>query len=308
MTGTFKAILVPLDGSELAEDALPLAIELARRGQGTLHLLMVHQPMPAWGSLAEPATLAQADVAVRAQYQHYLPEVAERAGREGVKVVTAVKEGTAAEQILRYAQSEGIDLVAMTTHGRGGFSRAWLGSVTDAVVRSTRVPVLCVRRDPKETVLDRVLVGLDGSAGSEASLAPAATLAHLLGAQVDLVRVLNPIRLVPNPMPATWAGMADMPAIPIPEDLPEQKKAAFAYLGKHKATLKAEGLTVSTSTPIDDRPAEALVRRGKRHRGTIIVLATTRPGPVERAFIGSVGDKVVRTAAGPVLLVPHAGT
>jgi nucleotide-binding universal stress UspA family protein len=152
----YTRILVPLDGSELAEKALPQAEGLAKAYGATIHLLHAVSRLPileatrAGGFETAQTVELSMDVArrqVEAQQtkgQMYLEQVAEGLRGKGIQVETALREGAADEQIIAYAKEHGVDLIVMSTHGYGGLRRFFLGSVTDRVVRSGEVPVLVV--------------------------------------------------------------------------------------------------------------------------------------------------------------------
>ena len=154
----YRRIVVPLDGSSLAEAVLPHATAIAESFKAELHLVQVVREARdlvnlgvldpvSMGSVAVPdmETLASA---VQAQAQHterYLEEQAAAPRSKGIKVVTAVLLGDPSTQIVKYAQDKGMDLVAISTHGRSGISRMVFGSVAERVVRQGTVPVLLIR-------------------------------------------------------------------------------------------------------------------------------------------------------------------
>jgi nucleotide-binding universal stress UspA family protein len=151
----YSQILVPLDGSENSERALPHAQELARISGATLHLIQVvshseELDMARGGGYSFLAAeysqdLAQEYIAARLNRAgEYLKEAAMRLDARGIKAETAVKEGAAAENIIQYAQENGIDLIIMGTRGQGGIQRFLLGSTTDRVLRTGHLPVLVV--------------------------------------------------------------------------------------------------------------------------------------------------------------------
>lgn len=142
----FRTILVPLDGSELAERVLPYAQRLATPASGAIVLLQVTASAatliarsgtmtPGVGGVDLVATAE----ALRGEAGKYLRRVVERLGEGDVRAVVA--EGDAGEQIIGQAQQLGADLVAMTTHGRGGLERVVFGSVADAVLRAAPCPI-----------------------------------------------------------------------------------------------------------------------------------------------------------------------
>ncbi len=151
----FTHILVALDGSELAEQALPVARNLANSSGGTIHLVQAVTRQPeleaAHGGEASPQVaelsldLARQLVETRlTRGQEYLDRVAAELTNAGLKVETAIQEGAADEQIISYSREHGVDLIVISTHGYGGVKRLLLGSVTDRDIRSCEVPVLVI--------------------------------------------------------------------------------------------------------------------------------------------------------------------
>ncbi len=134
-------ILVPLDGSALAESAIPKAVEMARMGQSSLLLMRA----------AEAHTLPGADqtdaqVEVVREAEEYLKGVTDRLARDGVRnVETSVWYGPAAPAIVDAARLRKADLIVMTTHGRSGLGRLILGSVAESVLRGTSAAILLLR-------------------------------------------------------------------------------------------------------------------------------------------------------------------
>jgi nucleotide-binding universal stress UspA family protein len=151
----YSQILVPLDGSENSERALPHAQELAQASGATLHLIQVvsrseELDMVRGGGydlLAAEYSREQAREYIAARINRadeYLKEAAMRLETGGIKAETVVREGAAAENIIQYAQEKGIDLIIMGTRGQGGIQRFLLGSTTDRVLRTGHLPVLVV--------------------------------------------------------------------------------------------------------------------------------------------------------------------
>lgn len=136
MRSQVRNIMVPLDGSTLAEAALPRGVELARGLDARLHLVRV----ATYPLFADDAGWAWD--AVKSAAGAYLESTAQRVKTE--EVVTAIETGTPATQLLEYAQKHHIDLIAMTSHGRGGFLRSALGSVTNSLLGG-RTPVLVIK-------------------------------------------------------------------------------------------------------------------------------------------------------------------
>ena len=150
----FARILVPLDGSELAERALPLARSITQSSNATIHLVQAVSRLPEAEAGRSGDSILVADLERDAARQlvearitrgkEYIGRVAAQLEKAGIEVATALLEGGAAENIVDYTREHGIDLVVMSTHGFGGLKRLLLGSVTDRVIRSCEVPVLVV--------------------------------------------------------------------------------------------------------------------------------------------------------------------
>src|SRR5262249_29599904 len=142
----YRSVLVPLDGSTLGEQALPLALSIARRAGATLHVVHVHSPLAEY--YVEGAVVAigpSLEAHLKESRRAYLDGVVRRlADVSPVTVTPVLLEGHVAESIRVCAKSMSVDLVVMTTHGRGPLGRFWLGSVADALVRELPMPLLLV--------------------------------------------------------------------------------------------------------------------------------------------------------------------
>jgi nucleotide-binding universal stress UspA family protein len=147
-SGPYRKIIVPLDGSKLAEQALTASLPLAQATGATLLLLTV---VPSSGEqrdaggATEQAWATAPPAAETDHWQRYLAQVAREQVPEGVGVQTHVVYGHPAAGILQVSDAPDADLIVMATHGRGGLQRLWLGSVAWKVVQHTHRPVLLVR-------------------------------------------------------------------------------------------------------------------------------------------------------------------
>ena len=141
----YRSILVPLDGSAAAEEALPMALSLARRFAAALTIIHVHVPI--WGVYGEGGLYDPLiDREIRDGMQAYLNGVVKRISTgTDISLSSAVLEGLVPGAIKRHATESGVDLVVMTTQGRGPVARFWLGSVADRLVRQSTIPILFVR-------------------------------------------------------------------------------------------------------------------------------------------------------------------
>ncbi len=146
----YKRLLVPLDGSELAEAILPFAEQVAGPLDAELVLLQVVELMSPIEAIASAGVVTPDTLALREMdAKRYLVAIEQRLSKKGLRVHTRVALGPPAEAILAGVRATGADLVAMATHGRSGLGRVLLGSVADAVLRASPVPVLLIRMTAK---------------------------------------------------------------------------------------------------------------------------------------------------------------
>lgn len=147
----YKKILVPLDGSDLAEKVLPHVLALAKASGAEVTLATVAEfSLGIVGAKLEafPQAALEQKAALRAEATVYLEKVQRDLKDQGVVATVAVLEGDVASQIIAYAEQKGFDLIAMATHGRSGIDRFVMGSIAEKVVRSTVKPVLLIRAIP----------------------------------------------------------------------------------------------------------------------------------------------------------------
>ncbi|MFM7150531.1 MAG: universal stress protein, partial [Gemmataceae bacterium] len=150
-----RSILVPLDGSIFGEHAVPLAAGIARKANAMLHLVHVHQVVPP-ATIAGVAVMDAIDSHMRQDEEAYLADVLRRL-EEGppVKVKTALLDGEVSESLRLYSTQNNVDLVVLSTHGRGAMGRFWLGSIADHLIREMPTPVLLVRPPEEKADLTR---------------------------------------------------------------------------------------------------------------------------------------------------------
>ena len=150
----YQKILVPLDGSALAEAVLAHAKALAQPDTEIALLRVAMYPTYDY-VFSSPAVAATLTEEIEDESERYLREVAARLQAEGYKTSIAVTGGPVADAILDYADAVSADLVAMSTHGRSGVARWLIGSVADRVVRGSPAPVLLVRPAPESLAVSR---------------------------------------------------------------------------------------------------------------------------------------------------------
>lgn len=317
----FARILVPLDGSKFAESALPMAAAISRGTGATVELVSAYDPVPPPVGGAEvgadlavpvhadvlaatPATAGELRETVRAERAKYLEDASRRVrAATGHDVEAELLDGRADQAIMERVASSGADLVVMATHGRGPVERAWLGSVADHLIRALRVPVLLVRPVDEEpgdlTVappVRRVVVSLDGSRLAEAAVEPAGRLAAAVDAPVVLLRVVG--------------GHMELGSSYIPhaaqeqhEQLEAERSKATDYLRSVAEDLAGRGVTVGDVEVVAGPAVRSILESVDPDGSDLIAMATHGRGGLRRMVLGSVTDKVVRAATGPVLVV-----
>lgn len=300
-----KRLLVPLDGSALAEAVLPVAAQVTRALQGTLILFRVAE-VP----LSDvPLNVIEAE---EERAHRYLARIALRPELTGLQVETKTLCGTAARNILDAVQEYQADLVVMSSHGRSGFTRWTLGSVAEHVIHHVSVPVL-VLHQPHEGAFSRrassvALVALDGSALAEAALLPAAEVLAALSAPHE--GTLHLVRIVAPPVEIRSAASPAQGA-PLLERADQALREAESYLLKRTEQIQAEGLagyhpTVTWSLHVSEDVRTSLIQAfqqadQEKSEALFLALATHR----HRGHSGSMAVGLLEHGTLPLLIV-HA--
>lgn len=314
MNTTLRSILVPLDGSPFGEHALPIACEIARRTAARLRLVHVHalsvSPIYIEGLPVIDENLASLS---REHGRAYLEQTHKRlAATTGpginieVEFVDRSIESLVNEPLgsflAAYAVDSQTDLVVMTTHGRGGLGRFWLGSVADTLVRLSQVPILLLRPHGgvpdfvAPLLFEKILIPLDGSEMAEQILEPAFAIGALAHAEYTLLRAVEPL-ITPAP------GMPTRSLEPVGMYTSANRLAkAKAYLDHLAQHLAAEGRQIRTRVIPAVQPASAILEVAQQEGNDLIALATHGRSGFRRLLIGSVADKVLRGATIPVLI------
>lgn len=294
----FKKILVPLDGSELAERALEPALALAQQQHGEVILLSV--PVLQHMFVMEPAGYGfllpeQSVEQSRTELLDYLKTIQNRYIHPNVKIRTLIEEGDEATTIVEIAAAEQIDLIVMSTHGRTGFTRWMLGSVTEKVLREAPCPVLVIRNDQP---LTRLVITLDGSALAEQALAPGLEVANSLGYHTTLFRVVPPLDVDPH-----LVASLDKLEQGFGDRLRETGHSqAAAYL--QGLVEKHKGVCPNLTEEVwGGDPARTIVDFVEARHINLIVMATHGRTGFQRWVHGSVMEKVLRTAPCAMLVV-----
>lgn len=299
-------VIVPLDGSRFGEHALGTAAMLARRTGARIELLHVYHVNVYTFDLD-----VEAEGRVKEEGRIYLEGVRDRLEHEmGLNATATWLEGLPAQEITERARAAGDPIVVMSTHGRTGLSRSWLGSVTDEVVRRSTVPVLAVRPPEEDTgedflrqgrTIHRILVPLDGSDTAAAILPDAGWLAAAMTAEIVLLRVVEPV-------------YAPVPAVPVPyapsplmwETLETLVDRSKGYLEEAARELRRSypDLVVDSEVQVGDSPARTIIERARARKADAVAIAT-HGRRASRIVVHSVADKVLR-AGPPVVLIMHA--
>jgi nucleotide-binding universal stress UspA family protein len=283
----YRSVLVPLDGSEFAEQALPWAASIARRVRGRLDLVRVHvlyalkDPTATWAPF-NPVLESEC----KEDEQLYLDATAAwLEGMMGVEVTSTLLHGLTADGVLERGREVKADLIVMTTHGLGPVGRFFLGSVADELIRRGEAPVLLVpRRRPPPRLIPapearRVVIPLDGSTLAEQALDAATGLARVMESRCTLLRVIEPA-----------ASSAETHA------------EANNYLKAMSQRVLAPGLEVETRVLVASRPADAILEEAGKEPDSLVAMATHGRGGATRLLLGSVADQVIRAARVPVLV------
>lgn len=283
----YDRILVPLDGTTLAEAALPFA-ELI---PSTLVYLLRVAP----GAEGRANGVARTPADRRALDQ--LQVVGERFRRQGREVEAIVFAGDPAKRIVEAAAD--VDLIVMATHGRGAGRRALYGGVADEVARWAPVPTLVARGGERPVggpPITRLVVPLDGSALAEEALPAAVELASVLGVAIHLVRVVTPSLM--------WEALAGGGTLVDGRSTLDDAIAdATSYLDEQCRRLRGRDLAVTRDVRSGAPVSELMASFAP---GDLVVLSSHGRSGSQRWLIGSVAETLVREAAVPVLLVPAA--
>jgi len=273
----YRNVIVPLDGSPFAERALRAATAIATRRHAQLVLIRVHDTHP--HLVFQPPSWEEL---VRDEERAYLERQAANLLAGGCTNVTwRALEGVPEHVVSSCAADSPDALIVMSTHGRTGIRRTWLGSVADAIVRHTRSPVLLLRPElhepsPAEPLFENVLVALDGSGMAERVLTHAMAFAETFGAGLLLFRAA----------PASHTSLA------------------YEYLRAVRAmcVAQAPSITVTIEVQATGDPGEAIQIRARRLERPLIALGSHGRG-VSRYVFGSVADEVLRGKPQALLMI-----
>jgi nucleotide-binding universal stress UspA family protein len=294
-----KLILVPLDGSAFGEQALPTAMRIAERERAEIELVNVYEPTPPYLVQGAPPLDPALDAELEKDRRSYLNAIAGwLRDSTSAAVKAALLEGPVVETLADYIHKRHADLVVMTTHGRGGLSRVWLGSVASDLARRSSAPVMLIRPDESSSrtrvaqPFGRVLVPLDGSPSGEEALDHAMAVARDKDVEYVLLHVITPI-----------VYMTDAVGVAYPEQTEAELQSwAESYLQEAAARVRARGFAPETRILRHPHPARAILECAVASGADLIAMETHGRGGLTRLVMGSVTDKVVRGTPVPVLV------
>ncbi|MFC1934617.1 universal stress protein [Chloroflexota bacterium] len=295
-------ILVPLDGSQLAEITLPYVEEMAARLDSEVTLLSVSESKESHDYYQQEVYIQRTadETNTNARNHHEKPK------DKDVKVDAAILTGDPSEEILQYASEQKFNLIVMATHGQSGMIVWNLGTVAKRVLRATTRPVLLIRAKNvhpdirKRGILHRILVPLDGSKESEAVVPYVEDLTSKLGAEVVLFHVAA-------------SGMyffTDQGASTVPQagdKVKKQERDAVNYLTTVANKLKEKGIRVNFEVRYGRSPAEEIIKYRREIYADMVAMSSHGRAGVKRWALGSVTDKVLDAGYAHFLLVKLQG-
>lgn len=295
----FTRILVPLDGSSVAEQVLPYAKLFARTLALPVELLAVNDVSGLLTALEHARNLDYLVEDMTRKAGTYLDQVAEQF--TDTQVQRTVVQGIVADVIIDNAAHDSATLIAMATHGRSGPKRWLLGSNAEKVLRATENPLLLVRAAEDvpiqgEATIKSIMVPLDGSPLAEAVLPLAVQLAEGIAAEIVLVRAYR------NPY-GPFTGGSGYYAATGEELMEEIHDEAHQYLDDKLAALKEQGVEAITFLLQEGDPVDEIVATAQEMPDTLIAMCSHGRSGVTRWVLGSVAETVVRHTEKPVLVL-----
>jgi nucleotide-binding universal stress UspA family protein len=303
----FKHLLVPLDGSSLAEAALPYAAYIAGQLGATvtlIHVIERNPPQTVHGS----SHLTTAEAA-----SHYLDDVAARAFPPGVMVARHVHTSEVSEvarSIVEHAGEFRPDLIVMCTHGSGGLRNLLFGSIAQQVISLGRTSMLLIPPGEGGAAASQVafacrsvLVPLDGDAEHEQGIAAAIDFARICSSAVHLLVVVR----TPGTLTGERAAASRMLPGVTAELLRLTEQSAQEYLRRHMTRLQPTGLNITAEVARGD-PAKTILGVAQRINADLIVLGTHGKSGMDAFWQGSVAPKVSSQSVVPLLLVRLSDT
>jgi nucleotide-binding universal stress UspA family protein len=294
----YTRMLVPLDGSKVAEQVLPYARFLAKSLGIPTELLGVVDPetLVAFANPAQGRPLDTLVAETMSRSAIYLETTAR--SFQGAQVKSSVAKGKPEDEVIERAAADKNTLIVMATHGRSGLQRWLLGSVADKVLHGATNHLLLIRASDQgktdgEAPLKTVIVPLDGSPLAEQALPVVVDLAKTMDLQVVLVRAYA----LPPTISAEDYGYYSA------ELLDHLESEARDYLQGKINEIKQKGIATVTSVVNTGYGAEEIITLARNTPDNLIAMCTHGRSGIQRTVLGSVTDRVVRHSGDPVLIV-----
>lgn len=299
-----RRILVPLDDSELAATVVPYVASIAKRFRSRCVLYHVLESRPRWKRGALPPLV---DGPPAENIQEYLDRVAQKLSEHGIEADTLIERGEPASMILKAAQVQKADLVAVATHGHGGIGPWLFGTVAHRVVERANSTLLLVRpSSAAPTVgavqLRRLLIPVDGSQEGEAALPWAREFVRRCEATLHLLQIVPTL----ESLPGTRATAAALSPAMVGEFLIAASDAAQAYLQRLSAKLRKEKVTCEVAV-LRGEPADEIIEYAAQAGIDLTFMATHGRLGFGGAWYGSVVNKVLSRFTSPLILVRAPG-
>ncbi|MDA0735020.1 MAG: universal stress protein [Chloroflexi bacterium] len=310
----YSRIIVPLDGSPLAERALPYVRMFAEKLTVPIQLLQAYSPTPSELSDSDHGRyLDQMDAALQDRAYDYLNQVKSSIPDAKAEISCLVQPGDPASCIVAESEADPEALVVMSTHGRSGIGRWVLGSVTDKVLHATRNPLWIIRSQhdisSDEVGLKTIVVALDGSPIAEQILPHVVFLSKSLGFNIKLVRARPSMQEYQHYMEShLLGGGATVYTGPYEVFSKEADAKAMDYLHDVRMKLQRQGIWSIEEDLIKEHAPEAIIESVGHDSDKMVAMTTHGRSGIPRWLLGSVTDRVVRHAGVPVLVVRANGS
>jgi len=295
----FRNVMVPVDGSPFAREAVLQGLRIASQSGATLRLVRVGSPPILTGG---PDSYPIETKALRRLETSELADLysiaAECRAHSTVTVTASLEHGPVVDSLIGYAKRYNVDLIVMRSHARKGLARAWFGSIADALIRESGIPVLVVKAPSVATALEsgfhfsRILVPLDGSLLAEQSIEPAVSLARIYGSTVTLLMVVPPSA---RRLGEVTSSVGDASA--------REVSAAKQYLDSCLTPALNRSINVTRRVIVSSNVPDAILSAADNIEADLIALATHGRGSLTRARVGSVADKVAREASVSTMVI-----
>lgn len=306
----YSRMLVPLDGSELAEMVCTYAKELA--GRLDIDVVLLHVSSPGSQSVVpmERAYIEHVAEIVQGQIKDVQKKTEPQGKSKPVKVTGELVVGYEAEEILSYAEKNSIDLILLGSHGRSGIKRWTIGSVAGKVMGATKIPVWLIKpRTPEETPYDKwprrtLIVPLDGSELAESVLPHAEALVKQRGTEpmdIVLLRVSEPMT-IPTYYSPDMSGVSLDWGNFIQQDTIKRKQAAKDYLAAIEKQLKEKSITVKSAV-IEGKTNDEIVDYANKQPFSMIIMATHGRSGLSRLVYGSAAANILNGVSRPMFII-----